>query len=83
MARSTPCRLTSIRLPNRSYRQDGLPPRRRIDLRIEHVASERLGWELFRGHLLDPAHARQQFCFAAWNVYLDTASATVRLPGRR
>ena len=53
------------------------PPHR---LRMEHVASERLGWELFRGHLLDPAHARQQFCFAAWNVYLDTESATAPSP---
>ncbi len=43
-------------------------PRR---LRIEHVATEQVPWEIFRGHLLDPAHARESAEFETWNVFLD------------
>ncbi len=49
-------------------------------LRIEHVALEETPWEVFRGHLLDPAYARSRARFASWHVYLDGAErATVPL----
>jgi hypothetical protein len=41
-------------------------------LRIEHADDETIRWEIFRGHLLDAAHARQTECFAAWHVFLDS-----------
>ncbi|HTU17331.1 MAG TPA: hypothetical protein VMG10_04655 [Gemmataceae bacterium] len=38
-------------------------------LRWEEVAEQELGWEIFQGRLLDPAHTRQRRTFAAWKVY--------------
>ncbi len=37
------------------------------------MVAEDLPWEVFRGHLLDPAHARSRARFASWHVYLDDA----------
>jgi hypothetical protein len=39
-------------------------------LEWNHVATEDVPWEVFRGRLLDPAHTRQRRTFEAWNVYL-------------
>ncbi|HEV3136819.1 MAG TPA: hypothetical protein VGZ26_02925, partial [Pirellulales bacterium] len=41
-------------------------------LRVEHVAFQRLPWEIFRGNLLDPSHTRETAEFEAWNLFLDT-----------
>ncbi|MBI3836724.1 MAG: hypothetical protein HY288_02155 [Planctomycetia bacterium] len=38
---------------------------------MEHVAAQRVPWEIFRGHLLDPAHARESAEFEAWNLFID------------
>jgi hypothetical protein len=50
------------------------------NLRIEHVAGETVRWEVFRGHLLDPAHARQNKRFSSWHVFLDSPPATAEAP---
>jgi len=42
-------------------------------IRIERVDRVALPFEIFRGHLLDPAHTRLVRDFAAWQVYLDQA----------
>jgi hypothetical protein len=47
------------------------PPAR---LRIERATDERLAWELFRGHLVDPAHTRQSIAADVWGVFLDADS---------
>jgi hypothetical protein len=44
-------------------------------LRIERVERVAVPFEIFRGHLLDPAHTREVREFAAWEVYLDESSA--------
>src|SRR3954462_5367598 len=40
-------------------------------LRIEERHQESWRWEVFRGHLLDPAHTRETALFDAWNVIVD------------
>jgi hypothetical protein len=47
-------------------------PRR---LRIEHVASQQIPWDVFRGHLLAPNLARETATFEAWDVYLDSGDS--------
>ncbi|MEX0977847.1 MAG: hypothetical protein WDZ48_03290, partial [Pirellulales bacterium] len=49
-------------------------------LRIEHVPEETVGWETFRGHLVDAAHARTTQRFAAWHVFLDSGNAPAEAP---
>ena len=49
-------------------------------LRIEHVADETVPWEIFRGHLLDAAHARVNKRFSSWHVFLDLAEAPAAAP---
>ena len=38
-------------------------------LEWEHVPSEEVPWEVFRGRLLDPAFTRQTMTFESWNIY--------------
>src|SRR6202521_1707082 len=49
-------------------------------LRIEHVAAQRVPWEIFRGHLLEGAHARESAEFEAWNLFLDNGHAANSAP---
>lgn len=49
-------------------------------LRIEHVASEEVSWEIFRGHLLEPASTRRRATFESWHVWLDTDASTPGAP---
>ncbi len=49
-------------------------------LRIERRDCESVPWEVFRGHLLDPAHARQVTDFESWNVFLDDVELTSLAP---
>ncbi|HEY2895066.1 MAG TPA: hypothetical protein VGJ16_12655 [Pirellulales bacterium] len=42
-------------------------------LQIEECLDESWRWEVFRGHLLDPAHTRQTAMFDAWHVIVDAA----------
>lgn len=49
-------------------------------LRIEQVAEESVRWEIFRGHLLEPAHSRETGRFAAWHVFLDSPEARAEAP---
>jgi hypothetical protein len=49
-------------------------------LRIEHVDRVALPWEVFRGHLLDPSHARSVAHFEVWNVFLDQVAAPAAAP---
>src|SRR5688500_15164178 len=44
------------------------PPER---IRIEHVPHETSRWEVFRGHLLDASHTREEADFESWNVWLE------------
>jgi hypothetical protein len=46
-------------------------------LRIEHIECQQAAWEIFRGHLLDPAHTRHTASFEAWNVFLDDQSTAL------
>jgi hypothetical protein len=43
-------------------------------LRIDERPQESCRWEIFRGHLLDPAHTRETAVFDAWHVYLEAAA---------
>jgi hypothetical protein len=52
-------------------------PRR---LRVEHLASQRVPWEVSRGHLLDGTHARESAEFEAWNLFLDNNHETSAVP---
>ncbi len=49
-------------------------------LRIEHVESEQVRWEIFRGHLLDPAHAQEVRDFESWHLYVDSAEDLASTP---
>ena len=49
-------------------------------LRIEHVADETVRWEIFRGHLLDAAHARASERFSSWHVFLDSDESPAAAP---
>jgi hypothetical protein len=40
-----------------------------LQLEWKHLPAEETSWEVFRGHLLDPAHTRQRRTFESWNVY--------------
>ncbi len=51
--------------PGRFFAASGL------QLRVEHHSEQSVPWEIFRGHLLDAAHARQRKTFESWNVYFD------------
>ncbi len=42
-----------------------------LHLRIEQVDAVSMAWEVFRGHLVDAAHARATATFDAWHVSLD------------
>ncbi len=53
------------------------PPHR---LRIERVAAEQVSWEVFRGHLLDPAHTRQTAELEVWSVFLDDGDTAAEAP---
>jgi hypothetical protein len=44
------------------------PPGR---LRIETAHEAGLRWEIYLGHLLDPAFARNEISFVSWHVFLD------------
>ncbi len=49
-------------------------------LRIEHIADECIGWEVFRGHLVDPARGGELVRFEAWNVFVDGPQAPAPSP---
>jgi hypothetical protein len=51
-----------------------------LQLRVEHAAREQVPWELFRGHLLDPAHARESADFETWNVFVEAEAAACTSP---
>lgn len=42
----------------------------RLTLEREHLPAQEVAWEVFRGHLVDPAHTRERRTFESWNVYL-------------
>ena len=50
------------------------PPAR---LRVEHTADHTLAWEVFRGHLIEPAHTRQSIVADLWNLFLDEESLSL------
>ncbi len=41
-----------------------------LSLVFEHLLSEDISWEIFRGHLLDPVQTRARKSFESWNAYL-------------
>jgi hypothetical protein len=41
-----------------------------LALKLEHVASEEIYWEIFRGRLLDRPHTSCRQAFEAWNLFL-------------
>ena len=41
-------------------------------MRIEHRPAERVRWEVFRGHLLDPAQTREERTLESWQVLIRT-----------
>ena len=49
-------------------------------LRVEHVDREHVRWEIFRGHLLDPAHAQEVRDFESWHVCIDGAEDPAATP---
>jgi hypothetical protein len=51
-----------------------------LTLEWDHVATEAISWEVFRGRLLDAAHTRQRRTFAAWNVYAVTPQGRAAEP---
>jgi hypothetical protein len=48
-----------------------------LHLRIEHHPQEVCRWEVFRGHLLDPAQTRLEKTFASWNLILDPPGRSI------
>lgn len=49
-------------------------------LRIQHVAAERVPWEIFRGHLLDGSQTPLQREFESWNVFVENPGVPERVP---
>jgi hypothetical protein len=51
-----------------------------VSLDTEYWSAEESAWEIFRGHLLDPAQTRERRTFEAWNLYLIEAGVRPAQP---
>ncbi len=54
-----------------------MPPYR---VRVVHTLGQTIRWEVFQGHLLDPAATRRTETFDSWHVFLDRAEAPAETP---
>ena len=49
-------------------------------LRLEHVSAEEVPWEVFHGHLLEPARTAVRRRFESWHVFVDGQKAPADTP---
>jgi len=49
-------------------------------IRVNRASEETIRWEVFLGHLLDPAATRRTETFDSWHVFLDRTDAQVETP---